>query len=60
MPNTAPHADVAGKAFPIVGEKNAITNALEQEAYLTEDRGLYRGHTQVVLRPGSTRKSPPS
>jgi D-lactate dehydrogenase (cytochrome) len=37
----------------IVGGKHAITNPSEQESYLVEDRGLYRGHTPVVLRPGS-------
>ncbi len=37
----------------IVGAKNAITDPLEQEAYLVEERGLYRGHTPLVLRPGS-------
>jgi len=38
----------------IVGPKNAITDPAEQEPYLTEQRGLYRGHTPLVLRPGST------
>ncbi|MEX0752299.1 MAG: FAD-binding oxidoreductase [Xanthobacteraceae bacterium] len=38
----------------IVGEKYAITDPAAQEAYLVEGRGLYRGRTPVVLRPGST------
>src|SRR4051812_2529922 len=38
----------------IVGDKHAITTAADQEPYLTEQRGLYRGHTPLVLRPGST------
>jgi FAD/FMN-containing dehydrogenase len=37
----------------IVGAKHAITDPAEQASYLVEDRGLYRGHTPVVLRPGS-------
>jgi FAD/FMN-containing dehydrogenase len=37
----------------IVGEKYAITDPVEQEPYLIEGRGLYRGSTPVVLRPGS-------
>ncbi len=38
----------------IVGAKNAITDPADQEPYLSEQRGLYHGHTPVVLRPGST------
>src|SRR6266853_840244 len=36
----------------IVGEKYAITDPAEQEPYLIEGRGLYRGSTPLVLRPG--------
>jgi FAD/FMN-containing dehydrogenase len=46
--------DLLARFISIVGEKNAITDPADQEPYLTEQRGLYRGHTQVVLRPGST------
>src|SRR5258707_8501839 len=37
----------------IVGEKYAITDLADQEPYLIEGRGLYRGSTPLVLRPGS-------
>jgi len=37
----------------IVGEKYAITDRPAQTPYLVEMRDLYRGHTPVVLRPGS-------
>jgi FAD/FMN-containing dehydrogenase len=37
----------------IVGEKYAITDPAEQEPYVIEGRGLYRGTTPLVLRPGS-------
>jgi FAD/FMN-containing dehydrogenase len=37
----------------IVGEKYAITDPAVQKAYLIEMRDLYKGHTPVVLRPGS-------
>src|SRR5258708_14355852 len=37
----------------IVGEKYAITDPVDQEPYLVEGRGLYRGRTPLVLRPGS-------
>ncbi len=37
----------------IVGEKYAVTDRQAQTPYLVEMRDLYRGHTPVVLRPGS-------
>jgi FAD/FMN-containing dehydrogenase len=37
----------------IVGEKYAVTDPQAQTPYLVEMRDLYRGHTPVVLRPGS-------
>jgi FAD/FMN-containing dehydrogenase len=45
--------DVLKRFIEIVGAKHAVTDPAEQESYLVEDRGLYRGHTPVVLRPGS-------
>ncbi len=38
----------------IVGSKNAITEPLDQVAYLKEWRDLWKGHTPVVLRPATT------
>jgi D-lactate dehydrogenase (cytochrome) len=56
-PARAPRAvispDVVKRFVEIVGASHAITDPIDQEAYLVEDRGLYRGHTPVVLRPGS-------
>ena len=46
--------DLLAKFIAIVGEKNAITDPAAQEPYLTEQRQLYRGHTPLVLRAGST------
>jgi D-lactate dehydrogenase (cytochrome) len=37
----------------IVGERYAITDPRAQERYLVEMRGLYRGQSPLVLRPGS-------
>jgi D-lactate dehydrogenase (cytochrome) len=37
----------------IVGDKYAITDRDAQAPYLVELRGLYQGHTPVVLRPSS-------
>ena len=38
----------------IVGERYALTAANDIEPYMIEDRGLYRGRSPMVLRPGST------
>jgi len=40
----------------IVGEKYAVTNPQDQERYLVEMRGIYHGHTPVVLRAGSVQE----
>jgi D-lactate dehydrogenase (cytochrome) len=50
-PELAP--ELLARFVAIVGEKYAVTDAAEQEPYLVESRGLYRGTTPVVLRPGS-------
>src|SRR4051812_12007814 len=38
----------------IVGDKYAVTGAADIVAYVTEERNLFRGHSPLVLRPGST------
>jgi FAD/FMN-containing dehydrogenase len=52
-PRAVISADIVQRFIDVVGAKHAITNPSEQESYLVEDRGLYRGHTPVVLRPAS-------
>jgi FAD/FMN-containing dehydrogenase len=37
----------------IVGDKNAVTDPQAQAPYLVEMRDMFRGHTPVVLRPGT-------
>jgi D-lactate dehydrogenase (cytochrome) len=37
----------------IVGARYAVTEAQDLAPYLTEERNLYQGHSQLVLRPGS-------
>jgi FAD/FMN-containing dehydrogenase len=49
-------ADVLARLTAIVGATNAISDPAEQEGYLIEERGLYRGRTPLVLRPGSVRE----
>jgi D-lactate dehydrogenase (cytochrome) len=45
--------DLLRRFTSIVGDKYAITDPQAQEPYLVEMRDLYRGHTPLVLRPGS-------
>src|SRR6185437_2129346 len=45
--------DLLARFTAIVGERYAITDRDAQAPYLVEMRGLYRGQTPVVLRPGS-------
>ena len=44
---------LVARFIAIVGAKNAIVDPADQESYLVEERGLYHGHTPVVLRPGT-------
>jgi D-lactate dehydrogenase (cytochrome) len=46
-------AELIARFAAIVGAKYAITAPDAQVPYLVEMRDLYRGHTPVVLRPGS-------
>ncbi len=45
--------DLLARFAAIVGASNAITDPRDQQAYLVEGRGLYVGHSPMVLRPGS-------
>ncbi|HEV7598842.1 MAG TPA: FAD-binding oxidoreductase [Bradyrhizobium sp.] len=38
----------------IVGDKYAVTDAVDIAPYVTEERNLFHGHSPLVLRPGST------
>lgn len=46
--------ELLAKFAAIVGEKYAVTDAHDMSSYLVEERGLFRGHSTLVLRPGST------
>ncbi|MBN9581813.1 MAG: FAD-binding oxidoreductase [Afipia sp.] len=56
-PSTPPldiSPDLLARFKAIVGDKYAITDPLDAAPYLTEERGLFGGHSPLVLRPGST------
>jgi D-lactate dehydrogenase (cytochrome) len=38
----------------IVGDKYAVTDAVDIAPYLTEERNLFQGRSPLILRPGST------
>ncbi len=50
---TALAPDLLGQFKAIVGERYAITDPEAQTPYLVEMRDRWRGHTPLVLRPGS-------
>jgi len=50
--------ELLARFVAIVGEKYALTDPQAQTPYLVEMRDLYRGHTPVVLRPGSREAVP--
>src|SRR5947209_15361822 len=52
-PVQARSPDLLRRFAAIVGEKFAITDPDKQAPYLIEMRDMFRGHTPVVLRPGS-------
>src|SRR5580692_5898272 len=52
-PEKSISSDLLARFSAIVGEKFAITDPQSQTPYLVEMRDLFRGHTPVVLRPGS-------
>ena len=49
----SPHTDHFAE---LIGEANVLTSPDDQAPFLTEWRDLYRGITQMVLRPGSTKE----
>jgi FAD/FMN-containing dehydrogenase len=57
--NTPPHGvtlppELIARFAAIVGDKHAVTDPAELEAYVTEERNLYHGRSPLVLLPGST------
>src|SRR4029078_5643879 len=49
----APPPDLLPRCAAIVGDLYAITDPVALEPYLIEGRGIYRGHSSMLLRPGS-------
>jgi D-lactate dehydrogenase (cytochrome) len=55
QPAAAPlPSELIARFRAIVGEKYAVTEALDIAPYVTEERGLFHGRSPLVLRPGST------
>ena len=53
-PVRPPSSALLDRFAAIVGARHALTDPADQQPYLAEPRGLYRGRTPMVLRPGST------
>ena len=57
QPTTPPPAlstELIAKFRTIVGDKYAVTDPADIAPYTTEERGIFHGHSPLVLRPGST------
>ncbi|RDL52673.1 putative FAD-linked oxidoreductase [Ensifer sp. M14] len=53
MTTTLPSPELIASFIDIVGSANALTNPADLAPYLVESRGLYKGTTPMVLRPGA-------
>ncbi|OHV85559.1 FAD-binding oxidoreductase [Ensifer sp. LCM 4579] len=53
MTSVIPSPELIASFTNIVGPENALTGAEEIAPYVVESRGLYRGTTPLVLKPGS-------
>ncbi len=53
MTTTLPSPELIASFIDIVGSANALTNPADLVPYLVESRGLYKGTTPMVLRPGT-------
>ncbi|HVI66276.1 MAG TPA: FAD-binding oxidoreductase, partial [Bradyrhizobium sp.] len=49
-----PSGELIAKFRKIVGDKYALTDAVDIVPYVTEERDLFHGRSPLVLRPGST------
>ena len=45
-----------GRATTIVGNQGAITDPAEMAPYVADRRGLYQGHSPLVVRPATTKQ----
>ena len=53
MTNTRPSPELITRFAAIVGARNALSEPADMAPYLVESRGLYRGETPLVLKPGN-------
>jgi FAD/FMN-containing dehydrogenase len=53
MTNIRPSPELIDRFAAIVGALNALTEPSDIAPYLVESRGLYKGETPLVLKPGS-------
>jgi D-lactate dehydrogenase (cytochrome) len=52
-PATPLSPELIARFRAVVGEKYAVTEPTDVAPYVTEERGLFHGHSPLVLRPGS-------
>ncbi len=49
-----PQTELLGRFAAIVGDGHAVTDKADLAPHLVENRGLYRGRSPMLLKPGST------
>ncbi|UQR61552.1 FAD-binding oxidoreductase [Bradyrhizobium sp. C-145] len=55
QPSSSPlSSELIARFKKIVGDRYALTDSADIKPYVTEERNLFRGHSPLVLRPGST------
>ncbi len=54
MDSAGPTPELLARFAAIVGEAHAVRDEKELAPHLSEDRGLYRGTSPMLLKPGST------
>ena len=46
--------DIHQRLAAVVGDRHVIAGAADQEPYIVDWRGRYRGSAQAIVKPGST------
>ena len=59
MPDAAPSATLLDAIHAVVGDRGILTDRSDTAPYSEDWRHLYQGRTAAVIRPGTTRSSPP-
>ena len=54
LPPPSDHSALLARFADVIGERHVMTDALDMQPFLKEERDLWHGLSPCVLRPGST------